>query len=280
MSGNGKTGLQMLPKIRRARGYRVYDSSGIRYLDFYLDGGRAILGHRPRGYSQALKNILGKGLSSRYPSVYEGRLRKILGKMFPGFTEIRLYHDEYSAAYAAAKAVGLDQNRDYFKGPLFHGTLYHQSEKGLSLWMPYLPVPDILPEVLIPILPIFFGIQPVCFRNTPCEDVPESQIISPVILGIACRNLHEYSRSGETYNEELWRQFDSPVWKRTGPYLFPNGVFRDYTEIFRLFLKEGLILPPYPELPAIIPGEFSPGELALFKRLSGQITSYLKEAGS
>ena len=35
-----------IPPIRRARGYRLYDHRGRRYLDLWQNGGHSLLGHR------------------------------------------------------------------------------------------------------------------------------------------------------------------------------------------------------------------------------------------
>ena len=48
------------PLIRRARGYHLYDTGGNRYLDMYLDNGRAFLGHSPVRTITSLKNALEK----------------------------------------------------------------------------------------------------------------------------------------------------------------------------------------------------------------------------
>ena len=65
MSGNKL--YNMMPEIRRARDYRLYDIHGRRYLDLCLDGGRALLGHKPGRVVLMMKNALEKGLSASYP---------------------------------------------------------------------------------------------------------------------------------------------------------------------------------------------------------------------
>ena len=50
--------MRRIPPVRRARDYHIYDESGRRYLDFYQDGGRAVLGHRPPNVAKTLKNVL------------------------------------------------------------------------------------------------------------------------------------------------------------------------------------------------------------------------------
>ena len=45
-----------IPRIRRARGYRLYDHHGRRYLDLWQNGGRSLLGHRPARQTTLLKD--------------------------------------------------------------------------------------------------------------------------------------------------------------------------------------------------------------------------------
>jgi hypothetical protein len=83
-----------MPRIRRARGYRLYGLDGRRYLDLYQDGGRAILGHRGGRAVTAMKNALSEGLHSCLPSVHEARLLKALGRAFPAYRSFRLFASE------------------------------------------------------------------------------------------------------------------------------------------------------------------------------------------
>ena len=73
-----------LPLVRRARGYRLYTEDGRRLLDLYLDGGAALLGHRPELLGRELKNVAGRGLLGNLPSSYPARLRRILRQALPG----------------------------------------------------------------------------------------------------------------------------------------------------------------------------------------------------
>ena len=64
--------LRGIPRIRRARGFRLYDMQGRRYLDLFRDG--ALLGHRDSGSLTAMKSALSQGLAAALPSVWEKRL--------------------------------------------------------------------------------------------------------------------------------------------------------------------------------------------------------------
>ncbi len=65
-----------LPLFRRARGYRLYDHSGQRYLDLYQGNGSGLLGHRAFRITTELKDVISRGLISDLPSVYLRRMEK------------------------------------------------------------------------------------------------------------------------------------------------------------------------------------------------------------
>ncbi|MDE0227877.1 MAG: class III aminotransferase, partial [Spirochaetaceae bacterium] len=67
-----------LPEIRRARDFHLYTGDGRRLLDLYLDGGAALLGHRPALLGRELKSVLGRGLLGNLPSVHGARLVRVL----------------------------------------------------------------------------------------------------------------------------------------------------------------------------------------------------------
>src|SRR6056297_2680366 len=72
-----------IPVIRRARGYRLYDTHGNRYIDFYQNAGAAMNGHRPDGALRIFKATAAKGLWAEYPTVWKGRLERQFRQLFP-----------------------------------------------------------------------------------------------------------------------------------------------------------------------------------------------------
>ncbi len=66
--------LDRLPEINRARGYRLYSSGGRRIVDFYQDGGNAVLGHRLSGISLSMKQVIDKGVFFSCRTRYDVRL--------------------------------------------------------------------------------------------------------------------------------------------------------------------------------------------------------------
>jgi hypothetical protein len=57
---------------------------------------------------------------------------------------------------------------------------------------------------------------------------------------------------------------DESPWERRGIYLFPKKPLKPqaWEPVFRRFLGEGVLIPPDPEEPLILPGFLSPGEEA------------------
>lgn len=89
-----------LPRVRRARGYRLYTAGGRRLLDLYLDRGAALLGHRPELLGRELKNVAGRGLIGNLPSSYAALLQRVLRQALPG-------HAWFGIAATAAGALRL-----------------------------------------------------------------------------------------------------------------------------------------------------------------------------
>ena len=94
----------MIPCIRRARGFRIYDLQGRRYLDLFRDG--ALLGHRAAATVTAMKSALSQGLAASLPSSWEKRLAAALTRAFPRYPEVRLYASPERALDAVCRCLG------------------------------------------------------------------------------------------------------------------------------------------------------------------------------
>ncbi|MDR3325477.1 MAG: hypothetical protein LBS82_05805, partial [Spirochaetaceae bacterium] len=139
----------LIPLIKRARGWRLYTADGRRLVDLWQCGGKALLGHRAHNVLRDVKNAAEKGLFAPLPSVCEGRLLRLLARLFPG-KAYRIYRDGLSLA-AALKAGGFPPERV----PLWRPFLDAESPFALrfdvpppSVFSPVLPFP-LSPEVLV-----------------------------------------------------------------------------------------------------------------------------------
>jgi hypothetical protein len=96
--------------------------------------------------------------------------------------------------------------------------------------------------------------------------LPQSDILSPVLLSIAARGIHDLLASPQRAKPALGRTnkalLKTPVWRRQGIYLTlkETPTAEKWETLFRQFLDAGFLLPPTPFQPVILPGELSDGE--------------------
>ena len=148
--------LERLGPIRRARGYRLYDHRGRRYLDLWQAGGRALLGHRPDRTVAQIKGVLSRAPHAGLPSVYERRLLGRLRRLVPGFEPVLTTCGAEVRAVLAAAGLGEEA---LFDPALDTGPA---DARRAGLWRPAAgPAP--LPErwrAVAPVLPFTLGIEP------------------------------------------------------------------------------------------------------------------------
>ena len=245
--------LARLPRIGRARGYRLYALDGTRWLDCWADGGRALMGHRPNGVSLRLKNEIDRGLYAPYPSRWEGRLEKSLMRLFPGYSAVRIYRN----AEVALAALGLGEP------PIDPLDLPPGDGRRVSvLWgRPLLPGhPEA--DFLFPVLPLpgLTEVQPVLCRNAG-ESVLQDPV-SPVILAAlvrSCASIGDTSRDGNT----PITGGNADIWERRGPYMLFRGNHGEYDDVFESLFSQRILVAPSPKRPSILPTDISTKESAL-----------------
>lgn len=270
----------LLPPIRRARGYRLYDHQGRRYLDLFRDGGGALLGHRAGAAGSLMKSALSQGLAAAVPSVWEARLGRMLASMFPSHTTIRLYSSRARALEAASRFLGMRVEA----GDLYDPALDLPCPPGAraALWRPLLPgaAPgaEARPwDVLLPVLPLTVcgAPAPLCLPAEPDAGLPEAERLPGFILAGAARalaDLRAVSRLPSFADSRIEKAVDGAAgWRRRGPYVSAAFEMADYPRVFALFLREGVLLSPGYPGPSILPGECSPGETRLLAELFARI---------
>ncbi|MCF7928573.1 MAG: hypothetical protein K9L68_06340 [Spirochaetales bacterium] len=284
------------PIIRRARDYRLYDDKGRRYLDLYLDGGRAIMGHRPGHAAGALKNSLDRGLSAAYPAVEFSRLERALQELVPGYGVCRWYAGFERAVSAVMDWSGTEQSGEVprlwdpasspesaWDDRRSGGGQVSLSPRLASLWRPFLgagtQAASEPPGALFPVLPLPGSgwLQPVLFcgpkapEDTMQSGPPPSDPIPPFYAAAMSRAAYDLKTflSDSEYTESYWSLFDHECWERRGPYLRINAALlarsgeSGYAELVRKMLQRGVLLPPDPRIPAVIPARTSAGERKL-----------------
>jgi hypothetical protein len=287
-SGGDGEGAGALPEIVRARGYRLYDARGGRYIDFYQNGGRALLGHRPPGASQALKSTLDRGLVAEYPDRRGGRLERLVRGRFPGVKEVLLFRSMERACRAVLPDLPPESGRETAEpGPesgvgdltFAEGRELCRRGSAVPLWRPG-ALEDAEERRLlegewgrafIPLLPFPGGFAPAVLCVLDGGDVhwpPER--VSPLLEALLIKCAAALQKWEQTADRSKWEFFDRPGLERRGPYLRFALKGADYLRLQRRLLARGVLLPPAETVPAVIPGEFTPGEVKpLRKELEG-----------
>lgn len=248
--------IKLLPRIKRGREFYLYDEKGNRYLDLYLDNGRAICGHRPNGLSNVLKNAISRGIYAPYPSVYDDRLLKVLKKGFPAFKNFGIYNSLESFQIAYNKQNGKDA--------VFTDPLTQTGKTNATLWRPYLPIPEQTDMLLIK-LP-YPGIEVIAVASKNSR-LPSSRLPSPVTTAGLVRSWYDLQDRITNRDEKNWPSLDNTNhWTRKGPWLTPKCQPQEYGSLFRLYLKNGILISPYFDIPSFCAVDIKEGTLKKLMR--------------
>jgi len=256
-----------MPIVVRAQSFYLYDRYGLRYIDFFQNHGRAILGHRPELLQRSLKNTANRGLISEYPSVFGGRLEKLLARLFPDYADFRLYADAQ-----VVRQVAMKVSSDAIYDPAYSPPADHHP---VSVWRPYLEVGGADSELLFPILPFpgSFIPQVVCIKEQALADeLPPSDPVSPLLLDLLIKTVATLIRSLES-EEAVAKRKSNPLaglFETRGPYGITHLSSSRYREFAQEALRLKVVLPPSADIPLITPGEYSKGDIALFLKLAEQ----------
>lgn len=244
--------LGRLPAVSRARGHRLYCVDGTRWLDCWADGGRALMGHRPKGVALRLKNELDRGLCAPYPSLWDRRLEKALLRVFPGYEEAKIYRN-------AERTLRILELEDWPADPL--DLPPNAASLEGALWgRPGLPGHP-RADYLFPILP-FPGLseaQPVLFASRKdAAGVPPSDRISPMIAASMTRSC------GVLGDEKVSREaIDAEIWERRGPYMLFRSDEDAYRHTFEALFAKRILIAPSRNRPSVFPMELSTKEKIL-----------------
>ena len=274
-----------LPRVRRARGYRLYTEDGRRLLDLYLDGGGALLGHRPELLGRELKNVVGRGLIGNLPSSYAARLLRTLRQALPGHAWFGIAPTAGAARRLLRRQLGGAPSlplevADPLLDPAWSGAQVAWwrplcgEQPAAGKWLQHGPA------ALLHRLPFAAGAGPVTVSTRdPGDaaalggggaDAAATPAISPLLLAgadAALRRLLRTARERSTVAHG-WPQM-APGWRRSGIYVMAAYPPREHAAVYAAFLAAGVLLNPHYPGPSILPGAVSPGELALLRRMFG-----------
>lgn len=248
--------MKLIPRVKRARDYYLYDEKGNRYLDLYLDGGRALCGHRPNGLSNVLKNAIARGIYAPYPSVYEDRLFKVLKKGFSDYGNVGIYKSLESFSMA------------YGKNVVFSDPAIGEERSEAVVWRPFLPSSE-GNDLLLVRLP-YPGIEAVAILSRKSA-LPDSDLLSPVTTAGLVRSWFDLQNKLSEADDAIWASLDhTGHWQRRGPYLKPLCTHSEYDTLFRQYLDCGILISPEYDVPSFCAVNFKEGTLKkLFRSLKG-----------
>ena len=273
----------LIPVIRRARGYRVYDNRR-RYLDLWQDGGAAILGHRTRSVLE-MKNQLSRGLLASYPTILESQCARALRELLPDFRSFRWFtskHDAFDAIQSyignhvdpatvadpavsgvASSAVGVAENLSAPASSAVRSGKSSGDARDVVVWRPFVICPGLRSRIALPILPLpgSGSLTIIAIDEVVDDTFYPSDTLSGVLLAGLKQAVYDLIRHIGDYDTSVWPRFDCSAFKRVGPYLRPACAESDYRAIYHDFLDHGIMLAPDFEIPSIIPGEFDAGEI-------------------
>ena len=255
-----------IPEIKRSRGYFLYDTKGKRYLDFYQDSGRAILGHRMDGITRVIKSTVARGLTSSYPSVYTNRLQKELNRLFPFVTKFMVYRNMERALISLSSLEGRDISISSFVD-------FPSEVSRFGIWRPF--IDSSLKwdgfDFFIPLLPFSGNFGPVVVAVNKIDKFPGiSDDLSPMICDMLIKSISSLIRYRKDYNCMDRSLFMSPLWDRIGPYLRFKLKGEDYFAFYRKALETSVLLPPESDIPGIIPCSYENGQIKDFMNMTKQ----------
>ena len=106
-------GVGGIPRfIERGQGSRIFDTDGNSYIDYVGSWGPLLLGHRPPGVIDALRDVLEIGTSFGAPTEREVELAELIAKTVPSMEMVRLVNSGTEATMSALRLArgftGLD----------------------------------------------------------------------------------------------------------------------------------------------------------------------------
>ena len=261
-----------MPLVVRAREYHLYDREGVRYLDFFQNHGRAVLGHRPDGMLRAIKGTASRGLLAEYPSVYRGRLEKIMEQLLPGYGVVRLYDSRRHAVEVLQRVFGSGDAPLIIADPAVADI---EAGQAVALWRPFLAGVEVTAEVLIPILPFpgTFACEVVCAKDrSVADELPPSDEVSPFVLDLLIQAVGSLLSVDEEQRKRFFRvtALHRLMSRSCGPYCMTGLDEKRYREFHAEALAARVVLPPTGASPVILPPSWTEGEIAGFADLAGE----------
>ncbi|MXY23614.1 MAG: glutamate-1-semialdehyde-2,1-aminomutase [Acidobacteria bacterium] len=100
------------PFIERARGARITDVDGNRYVDFVMSWGPLIHGHAPSDLTRALRAATARGTSFGAPTALEVELGRLVCRLVPSVERVRFVNSGTEATMSAVRVARAATGRD------------------------------------------------------------------------------------------------------------------------------------------------------------------------
>lgn len=100
------------PFIERARGARITDVDGNRYIDYVMSWGPLIHGHAPSGLTRALRAAAARGTSFGAPTRLEVELGGLVCRLIPSVERVRFVNSGTEATMSAVRVARAATGRD------------------------------------------------------------------------------------------------------------------------------------------------------------------------
>lgn len=231
--------------VKRARNCFLYTAKGVRLVDLFQEGGRAILGWEGGSAFTMFKNALCRGVGGSFQTDFSYRTKKACETLFASERDIFCF---YSKELALKTSLMI-------------------SSEGTSLFRPWNPNDtkwrEIDSIVFAPALP---WCQPIFIVAAKPELVKkayeEGKVIAcgeklpaPLQAAVA-RSTYNLIQALQEREEKHWFIYDKVItkyWERKGPYLFPKVPQSQYDAFILHCLDCGIVISPDFSIPSIVP---------------------------
>ena len=228
--------------ITRCRGPYLYTEKGVRLVDMYQDGGRAILG-RGNGngkYMLALKNAMAKGLTSSFTSCNKHRAEKAIRELLPEFSHVSFFASQEK----------------------LNNVIADSALQTVSIWLPF-GENNSQSDAVIVVPPFAFDVNIfILVTKTPLS-TPSDAIADCIFAGLA-RAFYDYQKEIPNRTEEKLAIYDAilaPYFTRKGHWLIPNISKESYRNFVLKSIEIGLLFSPNEETPSVVPFGVNMGDL-------------------
>jgi len=214
--------------IKRVRGPFLYTEHE-RFLDLDRAGGRALFGWNEGRVMRRYRSVLAVGLSGFFPSYWDRRLVKHVKMWYPNCSFLVVREPT-----ARLVRPWLDQDAQ-------------------------LPFNLVLPDLCL-------GGYLYLYQNL---EVPELEIkevpLSPAGKAALCAAFGAWQHH-QAQEHDYWKEWEVPLWKRVGPWLFYEGTEEDYEHHRQELVQQRILLPVQNKQPACLPFDPLPAERKRWQR--------------